>query len=168
MFFVFLFIPVRPWSADKCVRGKAQRQQYFSACNSATHFGLNKHQGRGMVTVFSPAVFFFRVIFAVFATIVVIIISPRNKKIVSCFPFSNHSYQYYSISCQHCLSHPGAPEIDILEAMPGFENLHKNNPNTYTHLPYYSASLQVSPGMLDCRFLECLHYGIAVCEVNNA
>lgn len=89
--------------------------------------------------------------------------STEQKKIVSC-----HSYQYYSISCQHCLSHPGAPEIDILEAMPGFENLHKNNPNTYTHLPYYSASLQVSPGMLDCRFLECLHYGIAVCEVNNA
>lgn len=41
----------------------------------------------------------------------------------------------------------GAPEIDILEAMPGKEKLQK----TTTAKPYYSASLQVSPGIEDYR-----------------
>jgi hypothetical protein len=41
----------------------------------------------------------------------------------------------------------GAPEIDILEAMAGWEEL----PNTPIRKPYYSASLQVSPGFEDYR-----------------
>jgi hypothetical protein len=40
------------------------------------------------------------------------------------------------------LSLPGAPELDILEAMPGKEVLE----HTSTQKPYYSASLQISPG----------------------
>ena len=46
--------------------------------------------------------------------------------------------------------------MDILEAMPGFENLHKSNPNTYTHKPYYSASLQVAPGTVFVIIVLCL------------
>lgn len=41
----------------------------------------------------------------------------------------------------------GAPEIDILEAMPGKEDLR----HTSTKKPYYSASLQVSPGIEEYR-----------------
>jgi len=56
----------------------------------------------------------------------------------------------------------GAPEVDILEAMPGFENLHKSNPNTYTHKPYYSASLQVAPGTMFVIVLYLLFVCIVV------
>lgn len=41
----------------------------------------------------------------------------------------------------------GAPEIDILEAMPGKEKLI----NTPVNRPYFSASLQISPGITDDR-----------------
>ncbi len=41
----------------------------------------------------------------------------------------------------------GAPEIDILEAMAGKEKL----PNTNRTKPYYSASLQIAPGIEDYR-----------------
>ena len=41
----------------------------------------------------------------------------------------------------------GAPEVDILEAMPGKEVLI----NTPVEKPYFSASLQISPGILDNR-----------------
>jgi hypothetical protein len=46
--------------------------------------------------------------------------------------------------CDSSLSLPGAPELDILEAMPGKEVLE----HTSTQKPYYSASLQISPGLL--------------------
>lgn len=42
----------------------------------------------------------------------------------------------------------GSPEIDILEAMPGPE---KELPNTPISKPYYSASLQISPGVQEYR-----------------
>jgi hypothetical protein len=45
--------------------------------------------------------------------------------------------------CDSSSSLPGAPELDILEAMPGKEVLE----HTSTQKPYYSASLQISPGM---------------------
>jgi hypothetical protein len=48
------------------------------------------------------------------------------------------------------LSLPGAPELDILEAMPGKEVLE----HTSTQKPYYSASLQISPGMLQLVVLR--------------
>lgn len=41
----------------------------------------------------------------------------------------------------------GAPEIDILEAMPGKEKLE----HTTTELPYFSTSFQVAPGHLNSR-----------------
>jgi beta-glucan synthesis-associated protein KRE6 len=47
----------------------------------------------------------------------------------------------------HSFQGRGAPEIDILEAMPGKEIL-KNTP---INRPYYSASLQISPGIEDDR-----------------
>jgi hypothetical protein len=37
----------RPWSFDTCRHGKAQHEQMFSACNTATHFGMHPRQGRG-------------------------------------------------------------------------------------------------------------------------
>lgn len=45
----------------------------------------------------------------------------------------------------HPLEGRGAPEIDLLEAMPGKQEL-KNTP---VHLPYFSTSLQISPGSPD-------------------
>jgi len=47
----------------------------------------------------------------------------------------------------HPLQGRGAPEIDILEAMPGKAILEQ----TTTTKPYYSASLQVAPGIEDYR-----------------
>lgn len=41
----------------------------------------------------------------------------------------------------------GAPEIDLLEAMSGLEDL----PNTKIHRPYFSTSLQVAPGIQEYR-----------------
>ena len=41
----------------------------------------------------------------------------------------------------------GAPEIDLLEAMPGAEELQK----THVNRPYFSTSLQVSPGIEEWR-----------------
>jgi hypothetical protein len=46
----------RPWSFDTCRHGKAQHEQMFSACNTATHFGMHPRQGRGeraLLTMFA-------------------------------------------------------------------------------------------------------------------
>ena len=47
----------------------------------------------------------------------------------------------------HAFMGRGAPEIDLLEAMPGVEILKKTN----IKKPYFSSSLQVSPGLLEFR-----------------
>jgi hypothetical protein len=52
------------------------------------------------------------------------------------------------------LALPGAPELDILEAMPGKEVLE----HTSTQKPYYSASLQISPGLLQLVILRGVVY----------
>jgi hypothetical protein len=66
------------------------------------------------------------------------------------------SVVFYVLFCfVLCVSCAGAPEIDILEAMPGKEILLE----TTTEKPYFSASLQVAPGRILAFAYSLLLFG---------